>query len=54
MGYQANSTAAVGVTDLQRRELLGRCIDLYTVSHIFALSTALDAQQQRTAYSGTA
>jgi hypothetical protein len=43
MGYQANTTAAVGVTDLQRRELLGRCIDLNTLSHIFALSTALDA-----------
>jgi hypothetical protein len=46
MGYIPNTTAAAGVTEMQRRELLGRCIDMNTLSHLFAMASALHNKRQ--------
>jgi transposase InsO family protein len=45
LGYATGSTAAPGVTEQQRREALGRCIDANCLSSILAVSLAWGAGQ---------
>ena len=42
LGHLPGSTAAPGVAEWQRRELLGRSIDLNTLAHLVALAAAVD------------
>ena len=49
MGYQTGATAAPGVTERQRRESLGRCIDANTLQTIFAIGVAWGTQSARAA-----
>lgn len=41
MGYAPDTTAAPGVSEAQRCLILGRCIDMHTLSHVFALAAAV-------------
>jgi hypothetical protein len=47
LGHLPGSTAAPGITELQRREVLGRSIDLSTLSHLCALASAVQCCRAR-------
>jgi hypothetical protein len=40
LGYETNDTAAAGVTERQRREVLGKCIDANVLQSIMAIAAA--------------
>jgi hypothetical protein len=44
MGYHTGATAAPGVSERQRRESLGKCIDADTLQTIFAIGVAWGTQ----------
>ena len=46
MGYVAGDTKADGLTELQRREVLGKCIDANTLQSIMAIAAAWHRRQQ--------
>jgi hypothetical protein len=47
LGYAANDTAAEGISELERRQVLGRCMDANTVQALFGICEAWhDAGQQ--------
>jgi transposase InsO family protein len=51
MGYETNTTAAPGASDLLRVQILGRCMDINCLSHLFAVYAALARASDALLYS---